>query len=207
MKYSNNDDSKNYLALGDSYTIGESELEINRFPNIAAQMLRAQGKNIEDPEIIAKTGWTTQDLLNALEIQKPAKKYSIVTLLIGVNDQYQGKSLAEYRTNFSALVIRAIGYAGGINKNVVVLSIPDYSVTPFAAGSDTKRIAEEIDQFNSANKEISVSLGVNYIDITPISREGSTDPSLLAVDGLHPSAKQYKRWAGLLVPVIKYFIL
>ena len=196
------DSMKTYLALGDSYTIGESVSEPERFPNQATALLRAQNFKIADPKIIATTGWTTGNLINALNANPQQNNYSIVSLLIGVNNQYQGRSIDEYKSEFTLLLNRAIQYAGNKPSHVFVLSIPDYSVTPFAQHSDTAKIAREIDQFNSANKSISLQLGVNYIDITAISREAKNDPSLIAYDGLHPSGKQYQKWADLLTPMI-----
>ena len=196
------DTSKTYLALGDSYTIGESVSAADRFPDQAVSLLRARNIKINDPKIIATTGWTTQDLINALDADPLKNNYDIVSLLIGVNNQYQGRSIDEYKTEFALLLNRAIKYAGNNAKHVFVLSIPDYSVTPFAQNADRAKISEEIDQFNSVNKMISSQLGANYIDITPISREAKNDPSLIAGDGLHPSGKQYGLWARLLVRAI-----
>lgn len=194
---------KNYLALGDSYTIGESVQEENRFPVQLVQMLRGQNINISDPEIIAVTGWTTGDLLNSLRKNPPGQTYSFVTLLIGVNNQYQGRSLKEYKTQFTELLNLAISYADNNKDHVFVLSIPDYSVTPFASKSNIKKIAKEIDEFNETNKIISLNEGTHYLDITPISRNAKNDPSLIAADGLHPSAKQYFQWDQLLEPLIQ----
>ena len=198
------DSSKIYLALGDSYTIGQSVLEAERFPNQTVSLLRSQGIKINDPKIIATTGWTTKNLIDALNATTLQNNYDVVSLLIGVNNQYQGRSIDEYKTEFTLLLNRAIQYAGNKPIHVFVISIPDYSVTPFASGSDKAKIAAEIDQFNAENKKISVQLGVNYLDITPISREA--DPALIANDGLHPSGKQYKRWADLLAPMMKNVI-
>jgi lysophospholipase L1-like esterase len=191
-----------YLALGDSYTIGAFVASEDRFPVQLADMLRRDSIQTSDPDIIATSGWTTGNLLNSLEIAPPQKKYSFVTLLIGVNNQYQGRSLDEYKTQFTELLTRAILYADGIKNHVFVLSIPDYSVTPFGQGYDAQKIAREIDQFNEANKNISLNLGVHYLDITTISREAKNDPSLIAGDGLHPSAKQYNEWDQLLAPLM-----
>ena len=193
--------TKTYLALGDSYTIGESVPVAERFPNQVVSFLRAQQIRINDPQIIATTGWTTKNLLDAINASTLQNNYDVVSLLIGVNNQYQGKSIDEYKTEFTALLNKSIQFAGNKKQNVFVVSIPDYSVTPFAQNSDKAKIAREIDAFNAANKMISLQLGVNYIDITPISRE--PDPALVAGDGLHPSGKQYKRWADLLVPLFK----
>lgn len=198
------DTSKTYLALGDSYTIGQSVLESERFPNQTVSLLRSQGIKINDPKIIATTGWTTKNLIDALNANPPQNNYDVVSLLIGVNNQYQGRSIDEYKTEFTLLLNRAIQYAGNKPTHVFVLSIPDYSVTPFASGYDKAKIAAEIDQFNVENKKISMQLGVNYLDITPVSREA--DPALIAGDGLHPSGKQYKRWVELLAPMMKQVI-
>lgn len=192
--------AKTYLALGDSYTIGQSVSEAERFPNQTVSLLRAQNIKINDPEIIAVTGWVTKNLIDALNANPPQKNYDVVSLLIGVNNQYQGRRITDYITEFTLLLSRAIQYAGNKPTHVFVLSIPDYSVTPFAFGSDTANIAAEISQFNSVNKKIAVQLGVNYLDITSISRE--PDPALIANDGLHPSGYQYRRWADLLAQMM-----
>lgn len=194
------DSFKNYLALGDSYTIGQSVTEQERFPNQTVALLRGLNIKINDPKIIATTGWTTKNLLDALDAAAPSNNYDVVSLLIGVNNQYQGRSIDEYKTEFTILLNRSIQYAGGKPTHVFVLSIPDYSVTPFANGMNKTKIAMEIDQFNAVNKTISTQFGVNYLDITSISRE--PDPALVASDGLHPSGKQYKRWADLLAPMM-----
>ena len=198
------DTSKTFLALGDSYTIGQSVSETQRYTTHTVLLLRSQGIEINDAKIIATTGWTTKNLIDALNTTDLATNFDVVTLLIGVNNQYQGRSIDEYKTEFAWLVNRAIQYANNRPSHVFVLSIPDYSNTPFASGSDKAKIASEIDQFNLANKSISLQFGVNYLDITPISRE--SDPELLSGDDLHPSGKQYKRWADLLAPMIKSVI-
>ncbi len=203
MPPSSNSSSKKYLALGDSYTIGQSVAVEDRFPNQTNRLLSAQGVAVNTPDIVAVTGWTTANLINALNTSLPANDYDFVTLLIGVNNQYQGRIIDEYKNEFTILLNRAIQYAGNRKSRVFVLSIPDYSVTPFAKGSDTASIAKQIDAFNLANKNITTAMGVTYIDITPISREAAKDSSLIAGDGLHPSGKQYKRWADLLAPLVK----
>ncbi len=195
--------AKKYLALGDSYTIGQSVAVEERFPNQTNALLATQAVAVNTPDIIAVTGWTTTNLLNALNASPPANDFDFVTLLIGVNNQYQGKSIDEYKNEFTVLLNRAIKYAGNRKSRVFVLSIPDYSVTPFAQGSDTAAISTQIDAFNLANKNITTQLGVTYVDITPVSREAAKDKSLIATDGLHPSGKQYKRWAELLAPLVK----
>lgn len=194
---------KTYLALGDSYTIGQSVAEAARFPNQTVQILNSNQIIINKPDIIATTGWTTGDLINALQSNPPKHTYTIVTLLIGVNNQYQRRYLDEYKVQFTQLLDSAIIYSGNIKSHVFVLSIPDYSVTPFAQGSDTAAIAREINEFNAANKKISDSYEVQYLDITGISREAAFNSGLIATDGLHPSGTQYQRWADLLATLIK----
>jgi lysophospholipase L1-like esterase len=189
---------KSYLALGDSYTIGESVADTDKFPVQTVRLLREQNIEINNPDIIATSGWTTTNLLNALNNSPPKKIYSVVSLLIGVNNQYQGKTLEEYTIEFTTLMNMAISYAGNIKSHVFILSIPDYSVTPFASGADTAKIAREIDAFNTVNKNISLNAGVHYLDITAISRDAKNDPTLIAGDGLHPSAVQYKKWSEIL---------
>ena len=193
---------KSFLALGDSYTIGQSVREEERFPLQTVAKLKNLHFNFSAPDIIATTGWTTTDLINSLNSRPPQHIYSVVSLLIGVNNQYQGKSLTQYKTEFTELLNRAIIYANNKPGHVFVLSIPDYSVTPFARGSDTVKIAKEIDDFNAANKEISFNAGVHYLDITSVSRQAKSDPALIAGDGLHPSGIQYEKWAELLTPLI-----
>lgn len=194
---------KSYLALGDSYTIGESVTASERFPMQTAALLKDSILQIKTPQIIAQTGWTTSDLLAALQRENPPSSFDMVTLLIGVNNQYQGKSIDVYRNEFSKLLVKSIQYARNNKNHVVVLSIPDYSVMPFSNNLDKPKIAREIDAFNAVNKEVTQQMGVAYLDITPISREASTNRALIAADGLHPSGEQYARWAALLAPLIK----
>jgi len=183
-----------YLALGDSYTIGESVPESERYPVQLARELK-----MGEPEIIAKTGWTTDELNAAIDKANPHGPYDLVTLLIGVNNQYRGRGADEYRTQFVALLQRAIGFAGGKTKNVVVVSIPDWGVTPFAKGRDRAKIAREIDQFNAINREETLRAGARYVDITPESRQAANDTALVAGDGLHPSGKMYSEWTRMIV--------
>lgn len=191
-----------FLALGDSYTIGEQVAESGRFPVQAAALLRQQGFTVADPQIIATTGWTTDELEAGIAAAHINKSYDIVTLLIGVNNQYRGRSVTEYTTEFTALLQKAIAFAGNRPAHVVVLSIPDWGVTPYAAGRDREQIAREIDQYNAANRAIAQEYKVPYLDITPFTREATQDPELVAPDGLHPSAKDYSRWAAALVPLL-----
>lgn len=184
-----------YLALGDSYTIGESVLMTENFPGQTVALLREQGFDFKDPEIVAKTGWTTDELQKAIDQHKFLPAYNFVTLLIGVNNQYRGRKVEDYIPEFESLLKQSIQFAGGKNEHVLVLSIPDWGATPFAEGRDRKQIANEIDRYNAANKIISEKYKVNYIDITPGTREAFFDLSLLTADGLHPSGKDYLRWA------------
>jgi len=181
-----------YLALGDSYTIGESVPANERFPVVLAKTLK-----LSEPEIIAETGWTTDELNAAIDAANPKGPYQLVTLLIGVNNQYRGRDAEQYRGEFVGLLKRAIGFAGGDVKKVIVVSIPDWGVTPFAEGRDRAKIASEIDRYNAVNLEEANRAGVLYVDITPISRQN--DASLVAGDGLHPSGKQYLQWVKTIV--------
>jgi lysophospholipase L1-like esterase len=185
-----------FLALGDSYTIGESVPIYENFPYQTVQLLRKNGMWVQAPEIVAKTGWTTDELNAGINKTILSGQYDIVTLLIGVNNQYRGRSAEAYGQEFEELLKRAIAFAGGMHRHVYVLSIPDWGATPFAEGRDRKKIESEIDQFNQINKEISSKYtGVTYIDITPGTREAISDTSLVAKDKLHPSGKDYHRWA------------
>lgn len=187
-----------YLALGDSYTIGEQVPIGENFPNQSAFFFKTDSFYAET-RIIARTGWTTDELvtgINAANALSPLRsQYDFVSLLIGVNNQYRGRTVENYRTEFEGLLVQAIQFAGNRANKVVVLSIPDWGVTPFAEGLDRTRIAREIDAYNAVNKEISIRYNVHYIDITPWTREAATDRTLLAADGLHPSGKEYQRWA------------
>lgn len=188
-----------YLALGDSYTIGESVSERERFPVQLVEQLRARGVSIADATIIARTGWTTDELWNALDLREPQGNYELVTLLIGVNNQYRGRSAEAYRSEFVKLLQRAIAYADNDALRVIVVSIPDWGVTPF--GRDRKNVGREIDAFNHVNRAESLRLGAHYVDITPSSREALHDAALIANDGLHPSGKMYTRWVELILPI------
>ena len=191
-----------FLALGDSYTIGESVDQSERWPVQLAAAIRADGLLLDDPIIIAQTGWTTSNLLAQIEASNPQGPFDLVTLLIGVNNQYQGKDIESYREEFGELLDISIDLAGGDPGKVVVLTIPDWGVTPFAAGRERGRISAQIDQFNLVNQTESLTAGVHYVDITPISRQAAEDTSLLAPDNLHPSGKMYAAWVNLLRPIV-----
>ena len=189
-----------FLALGDSYTIGERVEPDGRWPVQLAALLRESGVPVAEPVIVARTGWTTDQLAAGIDSAGPRGPFSLVTLLIGVNDQYRGRDTAVYRPAFRAMVARAVALAAGDARRVVVLSIPDWGVTPFAANRDGARIAAEIDGYNAVNRDESARAGAAYVDVTPESREGATNRALLAGDGLHPSAVMYAAWARLALP-------
>ena len=198
-----------YLALGDSYTIGESVAEDERWPNQLAALITSSpqfAKPIGGTErgmevtIIARTGWTTDELWQSIQAAKPEPPYDLVSLLIGVNNQYRGYGINEYREQFILLLNESIEYAGGDPNRVIVLSIPDWGVTPFAASRDRGQIGKEINAFNLVNRAESEKAGVHYVDVTPGSREATDDISLVASDGLHPSGKMYSEWARLAYP-------
>ncbi|CAG5016577.1 hypothetical protein DYBT9275_05584 [Dyadobacter sp. CECT 9275] len=194
-----------YLALGDSYTIGQSVSASERWPVLLAEALNQTGKKIKIPDIIATTGWTTADLLNALTSSNPRTDYNMVSLLIGVNNQYQGRTQEEFRMQFRQLLTKCITYAGGDNKKVFVVSIPDWGVTPYGSGH-RDQIALEVDLFNQIAKEESEKAKVLFIDITPLSRTALNDPSLIAPDGLHFSGTMYKQWVDIILPKVKTMI-
>lgn len=191
-----------YLALGDSYTIGEMVPPAENFPNQLVTIMKSLAYNFEPARIIAKTGWTTDELESGIAtantIEPISTNYNFVTLLIGVNNQYRGRTVSSYRSGFEELLKKSIKYARNKANRVAVLSIPDWGVTPFASGRNRAQIAIEIDAYNAANKEIALRYNVHYIDITAWTREAASDNSLLASDGLHPSGKEYKRWAEAL---------
>ena len=192
----------NYLALGDSYTIGQSVCESCRFP----EQLKKSLKNLNQEnnfslEIIARTGWTTTNLIDAIEQQKPTNNYDLVTLLIGVNNQYQGINFSVYEKEFPELVTKAISLAKGDKTKLIVVSIPDYAYTPFGQsyGNPTS-ISTEIDRYNAFAKSYCQNDGILFIDITDITRNGLNNPKLVANDGLHPSETAYGLFTERLLP-------
>lgn len=199
-----------YLAIGDSYTIGEKVPPQDNFPNQVHSLIVNDSLNLQPPRIIAKTGWTTDELeagILSANIEDPLRSdYDFVSLLIGVNNQYRGRSVDNYKTEFEELLKKAIAFAGNKPERVIVLSIPDWGVTPFAEGRDRAKISREIDSYNVSNKLISEKYKVHYLNITKWTREAFTDPSFHAPDGLHPSGKEYKRWAEQLVILFKQLI-
>ena len=189
-----------FLALGDSYTIGEGVAAAERWPVQLAARLRAAGAAIESPEIIARTGWTTDELAAAIDQAAPRGPYRLVTLLIGVNNQYRGRDLENYRREFRGLLERAIGFAAGHAGRVVVLSIPDWGVTPFAARQKRSGIGDAIDRYNAVNREETAAASARYADVTPISRRTGGDAGMLIDDGLHPSPAMYREWVEIVLP-------
>jgi lysophospholipase L1-like esterase len=194
--------SLTYLALGDSYTIGQGVGEGEPWPVQLVTRLREQGIDIAEPIIIARTGWTTRDLLASIELQYDGEVYELVSLLIGVNNQYQGLAIEEYGQEFRKLLAFAISAAGGNPKRVIVLSIPDWSYTPFAEGRNRAGISAAIDTFNLVNRTESLAAGVHYFDITPSTRPDPYDANLIAGDGLHPSREMYELWVDQVFPAV-----
>lgn len=192
-----------YLALGDSYTIGEGVEEHGRWPMQLARGLREAGIAIADPRIIATTGWTTDELSAAMDAAEPLGEWDFTSLLIGVNNQYRGRDVDDYLGEFTRLLQRAIALANARTNRVLVLSIPDWGVTPFArdSGRDLQQIADELDAYNAAAREVCVAHGVVFVDITGISRDGGDAADMLADDGLHPSTAMYARWTAEALPV------
>jgi lysophospholipase L1-like esterase len=204
MKYPNPPEKiHTYLALGDSYTIGEDVPSLENFPNQVAQLLTLKNHPFHSPAIIAKTGWTTDELQAGIANAALSGNYDFVSLLIGVNNQYRGWPADKYAIEFESLLKQAISFAGNEASRVIVLSIPDWGITPFAEGRNRQQISKEIDVFNAINKEIADRYRVHYIDITPETRKAAEDPSLLASDGLHPSGREYSIWARQMAAIIE----
>jgi lysophospholipase L1-like esterase len=191
-----------YLALGDSYTIGEQVPTEENFPHQLVDMLNKQALRITPPVIIATTGWTTDELATAIKERNIKEVFSFVTLLIGVNNQYRGRDIENYKQEYTGLLDTAIKYANGKREHVFVLSIPDWGVTPFAEGRDRAKIAQEIDAYNRACEEITLAHKCHYLDITDSTRKNGVNPEYLAGDGLHPSGKEYHIWAERLAPMV-----
>lgn len=188
-----------FLALGDSYTIGESVNESERWPVILASKLRGIGVDVGDPEIIAKTGWTTDELKVAIEKADIQRTYDLVSLSIGVNNQYRGRNPEEFRSEYAELLDLAISFAGNNPENVIVISIPHWGLTPFAKGRDRDKIEAEIEIYNKAKKEETIKKGVGFIDISEISRKAAKDKSYTAKDGLHYSGKMHGLWVDEII--------
>ena len=192
-----------YLALGDSYTIGEGAPAAGRWPMQLAALAQSQGLPLAAPTIIARTGWTTAELQDAIRAAHNHETYGLVSLLIGVNNQYRGQSVALYRAEFRALLATAIAFADGQARHVVVLSIPDWGQAPFAEGRDRAQIAAEIDQFNAVAHEECQHADVAFVDITPATRAAAGDEKHFTADGLHYTSAQMREWAALALPVVQ----
>ncbi|HXU45219.1 MAG TPA: SGNH/GDSL hydrolase family protein [Thermoanaerobaculia bacterium] len=189
-----------FLALGDSYTIGEGVTPAERWPVQLAALLRAKGVALDEPEIVARTGWTADELKAGIAAAGPRGPFDLVTLLIGVNDQYRGHPVEGFRPSFRALLAQAVGFAGGDAHRVLVVSIPDWGATPFAAGRDRARVAREIDAFNAVSREEAARAGIRTLDVTGSTR---AHPEEHVDDGLHPSGRQYRRWADAALPLAR----
>ncbi|MCR5888777.1 GDSL-type esterase/lipase family protein [Hymenobacter sp. J193] len=192
-----------FLSLGDSYTIGEGAAEADRWSVQLAWLAQAQGLNLQPPTIIARTGWTTAELQSAIQEANLPKDFGLVSLLIGVNNQYRGQPLATYRTDFRLLLQTAIRLAAGRPSRVLMLSIPDWGRTPYAQSRNPERIASEIDQFNAVAQEESQAAGVAFVDITPATRAAAGDVTQFTADGLHYSGQHMAQWAQLALPVVQ----
>lgn len=193
---------RRFLTLGDSYTIGVGVPKRKSWPFQLSNRIQKQGISILDPVVIAEQGWTSLTLIQALQQRSPSGTFDLVSLQIGVNDQYDGINPDIYQDNFQSLLDQTIQFAGGSAQNVVVLSIPDWSVTLFAEESSRDEIREEINHFNLVNKTETIDKGVLYLDITPLSREATHNPEFVAEDGLHPSEAMYCAWVDLILPAI-----
>lgn len=191
-----------YLALGDSYTIGESVAPSERYPVQLINRLRTDGIDAINPQIIARTGWRTDDLISAIESSNITDTFDIVSLLIGVNNQYQGSPIDNYKVEFEQLLEKALRYAGGDKNKVFVLSIPDYGFTPFGSYNQD-RISFGIDVYNTINKRITEEAGISWFNVTTVSRMGLDSPELIASDGLHPSGEMYRQWVNLIYQEVK----
>ena len=199
----NNSQSIAWLALGDSYTIGEGVAAEERWPMQLAAALRENGIEIADPKIVATTGWTTDELIQGITDSKLNAKYDWVSLLIGVNNQYRNRDVESFRTDFRQLLDDAMLRVGGNARRIIVLSIPDWGVTPFAVGRDRAMIAEQIDIYNRVNEEETRRCGAHYVNITDISRKAvNGETGLLADDGLHPSSLMYRAWVERVIDIV-----
>jgi lysophospholipase L1-like esterase len=189
-----------FLALGDSYTIGEGVAEDERWPSYLVRLLDREGLHITDVQLVAQTAWTADELSDAIDAARPKGPFDLVTLMVGVNDQYRSRPVDVFSPEYARLLTRAIGFAGRRASRVIAISIPDWGATPFAEGRDRGRIGSEIDAYNSRSLEMARRAGVAWVDVTPASRETLSYPSLVTADGLHPSALMHERWAAEILP-------
>ena len=195
-----------YLALGDSYTIGEAVSEEQRWPVQLTEKLNEAGIHVDDPLIIAKTGWTTDELQKAIVEKNPKTDYDLVSLLIGVNNQYRGYPIDQYKKEFKELLLQAVAFADGVTTKVFVVSIPNYGVTPFGIEKGEEKIRQELLLYDSIADSISSAYNIPFINITPISEKAKKDSSYIASDQLHPSGKQYSEWVDLILPKVKLML-
>lgn len=196
-----------FLALGDSYTIGEGVDADERWPAQLARRLGALGVSVAEPLVVARTGWTTDELSAAMDAATLAPPYDLVTLLIGVNNQYRGRALENYRDEFALLLARACDLARTGARGVVVVSIPDWGVTRFARDRDARPIGADIDAFNAAARAVATAGGVAFVDVTAASRDAGDAQAMLVGDGLHPSAAQYALWTDEILPAARRALL
>lgn len=190
-----------FLALGDSYTIGEGVAQQERWPNRLAALLRDRDIHVTDLLLVAQTAWTADELSDAIDEARPHGPFDLVTLMIGVNDQYRSRPVGSFGPEYERLLTRAIGFAGARPTRVIAISIPDWGSTPFARGRDRARISREIEDYNVCAHDLVVRTGVHWVDVTPASRAVQSDLSLVVADGLHPSGAMYARWTELIAPV------
>jgi lysophospholipase L1-like esterase len=189
-----------FLALGDSYTIGEGVSETQCWPNQLADMLRARGMTVDRVQIIARTAWTTDELADALSAARARGPYDLVSLQIGVNDQYRGRPVGSFQVEFANLLRRATSLAAKRTWRVVAISIPDWGASPFALSRDRDLISREISEYNAKARDLSLAAGAEWVDITQVSRRMLDDPRMIASDGLHPSGEMYREWAEAILP-------
>lgn len=190
------------LCLGDSYTIGEGVALHQSFPYQTVQLLRSEGAHFTAPEIVAKTGWTSFELAEHILHTKLNEHYDFVTLLIGVNNQYRGLSIDEFKTDFEFLLKKAIHFANNNTNRVIVLSIPDWGVTPFAKNLDATAIAKEIDAYNLVCEQVAEAHNICFVNITPSTRQAKDDASIITNDGLHYTGKEMRDWAEIVATII-----
>jgi lysophospholipase L1-like esterase len=191
---------RRFLALGDSYTIGEGVTDEERWPSHLTRLLQSRGIEIGEPHVVARTAWTTDELADAIDGEQVTGPFALVSLLVGVNDQYRSRPVRSFEAEFEKLVARSGAFAGGDISRVIVLSIPDWGATPFAEGRDRALIAAEIGAYNERARELATAAGAHWVDITAVSRAMLTDQTLVAVDGLHPTGEMYRLWAEQILP-------
>jgi lysophospholipase L1-like esterase len=192
----------NILCLGDSYTIAEGVALHQNFPYQLIQLLRKKNKHFAAPEIVAKTGWTSFELLEHLQHTQLESNYNFVTLLVGVNNQYRGLSTTNFAIDFEILLQKALHFVDNKSKNVIVISIPDWGVTPFAADRNEQQITNEINAFNGICELMAQKYQTHFIDITAGTRLAKNDNTLLTTDLLHYSQKEYANWANKIEAII-----